>query len=165
MRHIAQWKYIGVTDLSSAFYQIHLDCHSMKYCGVVTLFRGTRVYALCAMGMPGSEIALEELMCCVLGDLLKERIVTKLADDLYCGGNTPDELITNWQRVLEALHRCELSLSPAETIIAPKKTVILGWVWEAGTIRASPHPISSLAACSPPKLLKRCNRSLVHIRF
>ena len=171
LRHIAQWKYIGVTDLSSAFYQIHLDRHSMKYCGVVTPFRGTRVYARCAMGMPGSENALEELMCRMLGDLLKEGIVTKLADDLYCGGNAPDELIANWQRVLEALHRCGLSLLPAKTIIAPKKTVILGWVWEAGTIRASPHHISSLAACSPPKTVKEMRSFigaytiLVHLPF
>ena len=35
-------------------------------------------------GMPGSETALEELMCPVLGDLLEEGIVTKIADDLYC---------------------------------------------------------------------------------
>ena len=53
----------------------------MKYCGVVTPFKGTRVYARCAMGMLGSESALEELMCRVLGDLLQAGIVTKLADD------------------------------------------------------------------------------------
>ena len=33
------------------------------------------------MGMPGSETALEEIMCRVLGDLLQEGIVAKLADD------------------------------------------------------------------------------------
>ena len=36
-----------------------------------------------------SETALEELMCRVLGDLLQEGVVAKLADDLYCGGNSP----------------------------------------------------------------------------
>ena len=41
------------------------------------------------MGMPGSETALEELMCCILGNLLQDGIVTKLADGLYCGGGTP----------------------------------------------------------------------------
>lgn len=60
------------------------------------------------MGMPGSEIALEELMCCVLGDLLHEGIVAKLADDLFCGGNSPSELITNWRRVLKELDDCNL---------------------------------------------------------
>ena len=154
LRHIAQWKYICISDLSSAFYQIPLERNSMKYCGIVTPFKGTRVYAQCAMGMPDSESALEELMCRVLGDLLQAGIVTKLADDLYCGGNSPDELVTNWKRVLQALQQSRLCLSPSKTTIAPKKTVILGWIWESGTIRASPHRLSSLATCAPPKTVK-----------
>ena len=40
----------------------------------------------------------------VLGNLLEEGVVTKLADDLYCGGNTPTELLHNWKRVLQELH-------------------------------------------------------------
>lgn len=43
------------------------------------------------MRMPGSETTLEELMCRVLGDHLQAGFVSKLADDLYCGGNTPEE--------------------------------------------------------------------------
>ena len=69
LRKIPQWKYIVTTDVSNAFYQIPLSHESMKYCGVVTPFRGVRVYARSAMGMPGSETALEELLCRVLGDL------------------------------------------------------------------------------------------------
>ena len=69
---IAPWKYIIESDLTRAFYQISLTNASMKYCGVATLFRGIRVYTRSAMGMPGSEAALEELMCRVLGDFLQE---------------------------------------------------------------------------------------------
>ena len=36
----------------------------------------------------------EELMCHVVGDL-QAGVVAKLADDLYCGGNTPGELLKN----------------------------------------------------------------------
>ena len=82
LRLIAQWKHIIATDLTSAFYQIPLSRDSVKYCGVATPFRGERVYARFAMGMPGSETALEELMSRALGDLLKDGIVTKIADDL-----------------------------------------------------------------------------------
>ena len=32
--------------------------------------------------------------------------------------------------------------------------MILGWIWESGTIRASPHRLSSLATCAPPKTVK-----------
>lgn len=56
------------------------------------------------MGMPGSETVLEELTCRVLG------IVAKIADELYCGGNTPEQLIHNWERVLDALQKSSLNL-------------------------------------------------------
>lgn len=55
------------------------------------------------MGMPGSETAPDELMSRVLGDLLEEGIVAKIADDLYCGGNSPGELLLNRKRVLKIL--------------------------------------------------------------
>ncbi len=150
LRTIAKWRYIIATDLTSAFYQIPLSKDSMRFCGVVTPFKGVRVYTRCAMGMPGSETALEELMCRVLGDLLQEGIVAKLADDLYCGGDSPAELLSNWHLVLEALERSGLCLSPSKTVVCPKSTTILGWVWSEGRIMASPHRIATLASCPPP---------------
>ena len=72
LRTIAPWRYMIQTDLTGAFYQIPLAQSSLKYCGVATPFRGIRVYTRSAMGMPGSETALEEMMCCVLGDLIQE---------------------------------------------------------------------------------------------
>ncbi|KAJ8400993.1 hypothetical protein AAFF_G00389500 [Aldrovandia affinis] len=53
LRLIAQWKDIIATDLTKAFYQIPLSRDSWKYCGVVTPFKGVRVYVRSAMGMPG----------------------------------------------------------------------------------------------------------------
>jgi hypothetical protein len=35
----------------------------------------------------------EELMCRVLGDLLEEGVVVKLAGDLHCDGKSPDDLL------------------------------------------------------------------------
>ena len=71
-----------------------------------------------AMGKPGSETALEETMCQVLGDSLQDGTVTKLADYLYCGGYTTDELFSSWERVfLQALQKCSLRLSLTKTVI------------------------------------------------
>ena len=147
LRHIAQWKYLTATDLTSAFYQIPLPHESMKYCGVATPFLG--------MGMPSSETALEELMCRVLGDLLEEGVVSKIADDIYCGGNTPEELLQIWKRVLVALHKSDLRLSALKTVINPKSTTILGWIWNSGTLSASPHCIATLASCQKPENVYR----------
>ena len=154
LRQIGQWKYIIATDLASAFYQIPLARESMKYCGVATPFKGVRVYTRSAMGMPGSEVALEELMCRVLGDLLQEGIVVKLADDLYCGGSTPENLLHNWKRILQALHFSGLSLSAPKTIIASRSAVILGWLWCGGSLQASSHRISTLTQCPLPLTVK-----------
>ncbi|PFX17944.1 hypothetical protein AWC38_SpisGene17719 [Stylophora pistillata] len=80
-----KWKYIVITDLLKSFYQIPPANSSMKYCGVATPFKGIRVCTRSAMGMPGSETSLEELMSRVLGDLIQEGCVAKIADDLFNG--------------------------------------------------------------------------------
>ena len=155
LRQIAQWKHIITTDLTSAFHQIPLARESMKYCGVATPFRGVRVYTRSAMGKPGSETALEELMCRVLGDLIHEGVVAKIADDLYCGADPPEGLLRNWTQVLQALSKCALKLSASKTIINPKTITILGWVWNSGTLQASPHRFSALSTCSKPTTVGR----------
>ena len=110
---IALWKHIIATDSTSTFCQIRLSHDSMKYCRVATPFRGVQVYVRSAMGL---GMALEELMSQVLGDLLKEGIT----DDLYCGRNSQGELLSNWKKVLQALHKCDLHLFASKTIINPQ---------------------------------------------
>jgi len=83
------------------------------------------VYIRGAMVMAASETALEGLMCRVLGDLVQEGYVAKLADDLYCGANKLQDITVKWQLVLEALQRNNLRLSPSKTVIFPKSTSIL----------------------------------------
>ena len=111
LRQIAQWRHIITIDLMNTCCQIPLARESMKYYSIATLFRGVRVYALSEMGKPGSETALEELMCRVLGDLIHQGVVAKIADDLYCGADSPEELLQNWKRVLQALSKCSLRAS------------------------------------------------------
>ena len=154
VRLIGQWKYLIKSDLSKAFYQIPLSQESMKYCGVATPFRGVRVYARCAMGMPGSETALEELMNRTLGHLVQAGCVAKIADDLYCGGDTPEDALVAWEGILKSLADNGLGLSATKTVIFPKSTVVLGWIWCDGTLQASPHRLSALAAVDPPKTVK-----------
>ena len=122
----------------------------MKYCGVATPFRGIRVYVHCAMGMPESKAALEELMCRILGDLLKEGVMAKIADNLFIGGNSYAELLHNWRRVLTALSSSGMSLSVAKTLVNPVSTEILGWMWRQGTLQACPHCVFFLAQCALP---------------
>lgn len=154
LRDIGKWRYIITTDLLQSFYQLPLAQSSMKFCGIATPFKGIRVYTRCAMGMPGSETCLEEIMSRVLGELIQEGFVVKIADDLYCGGGSPEEVLTNWRRVLTALRANNLRLSAVKTVICPTRTNILGWVWSNGTLRASPHKLSSLASVDPPRTVQ-----------
>lgn len=47
-----------------------------------------------------------------------------------------------------------MELSVSETVIAPRKTTILGWIWQLGTHSASPHRIATLASCEMPTKVK-----------
>ena len=143
LRTIGGWRYLIVSDLTKAYIQVPLSRDSMKYYGVVTPYKGVRVYTRCAMGLPGSESALEVLMCRVLGDLIRDGDVAKIADDLFCGGATPEETLMAWRRVLQALSRCDLRLSPTKTVICPRSVTVLGWVLTDGHLSASPHRLHS----------------------
>lgn len=79
------------------------------------------------MGVQGTETALEEVMCRVLGGCLQDGIVAKLADDIYFGADTVPALYENWKRVLTALDKANLKVSPTKTVICPTTTTTLGW--------------------------------------
>ena len=154
LRQIGQWRYIIKSDLAKAYFQIPLCSNSQKYCGVVTPFRGMRVYQRSAMGMPGSESVLEELMSRILGDLILKGRVIKLADDLYCGSDSLDELYKTWAEVLQLLSVNDLRLSATKTVILPASTSVLGWIWSQGTLTASDHQVSPLIKADPPKTVR-----------
>ena len=151
LRSIAAWRFLIKTDLRDSFYQVPLEKTSMKWCGTQTPFRGLRCYAVSAQGMPGSSETLDEMLNTILGTLIREGIVAKIADDLYVGSHSDvNELRENWCRVLFIMRQNGLKLKSAKTHIAPTSCQILGWDWNNGTIAASPHKISPLASCEPP---------------
>ena len=154
LRQIGQWKVIIKTDCKDAYYQMELSKNSLKYVGVVTPFRGVLVYTRSVMGLAGSESALEQLLSKILGDLIMEGQVIKLADDLYAGADNPQDLAKIWDSVLNRFMMNGIKLSPKKTVICPRSTEILGWIWEQGTLRASPHRLNALSECSPPETIK-----------
>ena len=162
---IGSWKYIIKTDLTEAYFQIPLSKSSQKYCGVVSPYKGTYVYTTGCMGLPGTEVALEELTCRVFGDLVMEGCVAKVADDLYIGGNSEKDLLENFKVVLHRLQQNNLKLSSRKTVIGPKSTVILGWVWSQGQLQASSHRLSSLAECPKPQTISAMRSFIGSYRF
>ena len=102
------------------------------------------------MGMPGSSEYLEELMSRVVGHLLMEGIVVKIADDLYVVGSSVQELLRNWESLLAVMQRNNLNLSASKTVICPKSTTILGWIWNNGSLTVSSHKICPLLTSKQP---------------
>ena len=68
----------------------------------------------------------------------------------YTCGNTIDELLFNWARVLKRLEENNLKLSATKTVICPKRTIVLSWVWNSGTLSVSPHKFAPLASVDLP---------------
>ena len=155
LRQIAQWKFIIKSDITDAYYHIEMAKDSMKYTGIVSPFRGTYVYQRAVMGLPGSEASLECLLSRILGNLMMSGKVVKLADDLYLGADSIEDLLQIWKEVLEIFKKNNLKLKPSKTEICPTSTVILGWLWKCGTITATPHRLNTLAQCPPPETVHK----------
>ena len=85
---------------------------------------------------------------------MQEGCVAKMADDLYIGGDTPENALNNRCRVLVALGKNNLCLSAVKAIICPRSTTVLGWTWHNVTLSASPHKVASLSAVEPPSTVQ-----------
>ena len=105
--------------------------------------------------MPGSENALEELMCLIVGHLVQKGVAAKIADDLYLGSTVSwSDLLDTWSEVLQTFNLSNLRVSAPKTVIGPKQTIILGWHWSMGNLTATSHKVSTLVTCPPPSTVK-----------
>ena len=59
---LAQWKCMIKTDMTKHFYQLAMQRSSLKYLGIMTPFKGIRVYTRAAMGMPESSEHFDQFM-------------------------------------------------------------------------------------------------------
>ena len=55
LRKIGSYKYIIKSDLTSSFFQLKVAKESMPFLGTITPFKGIRLYARAAMGIPGQD--------------------------------------------------------------------------------------------------------------
>ena len=154
LHQIGQYENIIITDMKEGYFQIPLSSESSKYVGVLSPYSGTFVYRRSVMGLPGSESALEELLSRVFGRLIREGKMVKVADDIFIGAPSVQELLNIWEEVLSRLNLCGLKLSPSKTRILPTSATILGWEWTKGSIQPGKHRLNALTACSPPSTVK-----------
>ena len=80
--------------------------------------------------------------------------MAKIADDLFVGANNPEDLLSKWAETLQALNSGSLRLSSTKTVICPRSTRILGWIWTQGQLSADPHTIHTVRSCPVPTTVK-----------
>lgn len=94
------------------------------------------------MDMPGSKTAPEELPCRVLSHLLEQGLIAKIADDLYCGGNSPHELL---QKSVTGATQVQ---SPFFSVEDHYQSPVHNGTWMGlELLKASPHRVAALAVC------------------
>ena len=83
-------------------------------------------------------------MASVLGDEMTSGITMSARDDLFVGGDTREEAITNWSRVLAKLEAANLKVTARKVKIFPRDTVVFGMRVSEGKISPSAHVIETL---------------------
>ena len=130
--------------MHNSYFQIPIEKRLWGYMAINTPFRGMRVMTRTGQGLLNSDVHLDQLLVKVLGDELTEGIVEVARDDIQVGGNTIDEVIRNWDRVLTKLRICNLKISPNKVRILLDDTEVYGFRIKHGHVLPLPHIVSNL---------------------
>ena len=103
-----------------------------------------KILTRAGQGLLNSDVHLDQLMCKVLGDEITRGIVEVARDDIQVGGDTIDELISNWSLVLNKLNMCNLKLSPHKVRILLEDVEVYGVRIVNGFVTPSPHKVTNL---------------------
>jgi len=145
MKFLARWKYHIFADLQNSYFQIHMAKKDWCWLGVMTPFKGARVFTRAGQGLLNSEAALDDLLERVLGDHIAAGICEIARDDIQIGGDTIDQAIQHWRTVLSALAKANLKLTAKKVRFFPQETEVYGWKYSLdGSIAPSDHIITDL---------------------
>ena len=141
---LARWKHHIFADLNNSYFQLPVKKSLWSYLGVMTPYKGVRVMTRTGQGLLGSDVELEQLLARVLGEEIYLGFCMTIRDDIVIGGNTINEVISNYESVLKKLHENNLKLSPNKVRILPLDTEIYGYRIVNGCIRPSDHTVTTL---------------------
>ena len=125
---LGRWKELIIFDLYNGYFQMKMEDDSSQWLGVQTPFGGLRVMARSGQGLLGQAEELNEILCKVLSEEMKEGKCIKIADDVYVGGDNQQEAALNYIRIIQKLHKANIKAAPSKIFIFPKSVDVLGWV-------------------------------------
>ena len=114
------------------------------YLGIMTPFRGIKIITRAGQGLLNSDYELEQLLFKVLGDEIADGICMAARDDVTVGGNTIDEAISNWERVLSKISSCNLKITSHKVRILLPDTEVYGYRIKGGEVLPSEHIVTDL---------------------
>ena len=119
-----QWNFMISGDLTNSFYQHWIAKRKLPYMAFHSPYKGMYILARKAQGMKNQSEGLDQMMRVVLGELIKQGTARKIADDVHSGGQTVDEAIGNFEKVLIEFDKNNIKLDPKKTNIFAKKLPI-----------------------------------------
>ena len=112
--------------------------------GVMTPHRGIKILTRAGEGLQNSDTELEQLICQILGDEIHSGSTLVARDGGLVGGNSIDEFISNWEKVISKLHLNNMKIVSNKLKIAPTDTKVYGFRVINGTIKPSDHIVNTL---------------------
>ena len=143
-KFLSRWRHHAYADLYNSYFQIPIKKQLWGYMAVNTPFRGIRLLTRAGQGLLNSDVHLDQFVTKVLGDEIALGIAEVARDDIQVGGNTVDELLHNWGKVLKKLAFTNLKISPDKVRILVDDVEVYGMRIQNGFIMPSPHRITDL---------------------
>ena len=167
---IAGWRYMSELDFSDMYFQMKFDTSTEKakkklaYLGIRTAY-GTMVYSRAPMGLLGSDVTQEELTDRMFGDLIVQGKLVKIADNVYFGADTKEEMLSIFTEILSRCSQADLRIKPAKVKLFIVSADILGLHWQEGKLSPSSHKLDPLVCCDPPKSVRGLRSFMGSVRF
>lgn len=154
-RRIGKWQFLILTDLKHWHWQIPVQHQSMRFFGTNTPFGGDRVYLVQPMGYLNATENADRVIQRVLQPVITEGKAARIADNMFTGGDTPEEAFANFKTILALCANAGITLKAQKTTICPVKINILGRVWQEGTMSPSSHIMSTISKAALPTTVKQ----------
>ena len=148
---LGAWRYRGKADLSDCFFQVPLHPDSQAYFTVITR-SGTYVPTRLVQGSKNGNSPCQNLIRGVLDELVPSACVS-VVDDLAVGGETQEELVDNWIRVLTRLLQKGFKVKPSKLVLLSSRLLYFGRVYTPTGIEYDPAAVSSIANMPRPTTL------------
>ena len=152
---LSSFRYHIELDLSHCYWQGSISPEDSKYLATPHPFGGIRVYCREPQGIRNASEHNSERLARIFGDLEQQKKMCRLADGLYVGGETFEELSDNFSIVMNRAKLCNLTFKPSKIIICPKTTILFGWKKSGNFWSPTTHVTTPLSQAPLPKTVKQ----------